>query len=405
MRILLATGIESLDTKLKNELVSEGHEVKEAYYREADMEGFDLVVLSPSLPGEKDPVDMIYSLREEDTRVVLLAGSMSESELKKVISLGVYDILFDPIKHTDVMDVIKNPRKFKEVSYLISKTDGEGSGQEAEGELPAERVIVKAVKTVIRQQILTWWSASGGEGKTTLAVAQAYMLAQETKEKVALLDFNEVTSHCSWYLGVESYDPAPIYDAIEKNELGINILEDNMVKCPKLPNLKIFTGIPLRRYENFKIEHYSAIIDTLATFPYIVIDINPGIFYASCYASLKKATAVNVVAEPLYRSIYDTKNMIDFVEKTWKIPREVFRVYINKMCFEGIDLDTIKAGLRDIKVAGVIRYNQKVISALNSGKPYTKGFESLLNDLGISSSKRSFLVFFKRKRGEPVGAN
>lgn len=406
VKILLATGIEKFEKRLKDELVSLGYDVTEGYYREMDMSGFDTVVLSPALPGERDMVDLVYSLRERDIRVILLAGTMGGSELKQIVNMGVYDILFDPVRCADVIDILRNPKTFRDVASLVVSGEDDDGVEDEDGKGKEERIVLKEVRTVTRQQVVTWWSASGGEGKTTLAVAQAYLLARETKEKVALLDFSEVTPHCSWYLGLEPYDPMQLYDAIEKGELGVETLEESMVMHPKIPNLRVFTGVPFGRHENFKIEHYTAIIDALTTYPYVVIDTNPSVFFASSYAALRKASVVNVVVEPLYRALYDAREMIDFIVKTWKIPREILRVYVNKMCFEGLDLDTIRSGLNGVEIAGVVKYDPKVMNALNSGRPYTKGMEVLLKDLGVRvKRRRGLLGLFGRKRGDAVGAN
>ncbi|MBZ4687364.1 MAG: ATPase involved in chromosome partitioning [Clostridiales bacterium] len=261
-------------------------------------------------------------------------------------------------------------------------------------------------KKTTEQQIITWWSASGGVGKTTLAVIQAYLLAKETKEKVALLDFNEVTPCCSWYLGIEQRDPAPVFGAVEKNELSSSFIESNMVGHPELSNLKVFTGVPLERSESFKVKHYTAIIDSLLSYPYIIIDTNPGVFFASCFAALKKATAVNVVIGPACKSVYYTKKMIDFVVSKWEIPRNNFKLNLNKMCPGGVDPGTVKKSFKDTEVAGVFKYNPEIVEAFNSGKPFTKGFESLVEELGVQiERKKDIFSFFRRKRGEPVGAD
>ena len=70
-------------------------------------------------------------------------------------------------------------------------------------------------------KVTVYWSSTGGVGKTTLAIAKAITLAEE-KEKVVLVDFNEVTPHVHRLLKLKSMNFNEIYNAIEQRNISSN---------------------------------------------------------------------------------------------------------------------------------------------------------------------------------------
>ena len=399
MRIILATGIASLEQELKV-LLEKDHQVAEIYYREADIPAGEVLVLSPHLQGETELLDLVYNLRQMETRIVLLAGDLVPAEVWRAFNLGVYDILFDPVKVRDIVEAVQFPKKFKDVSEMLARRGIKE--QQAVAVREVEKIVVKEVKKVTRQEIHTWWSAGGGEGKTTLAVSQAVQLARVTGEKVALLDFKEATPGCSWCLDIAPYDVMPVYDAIERGCLTPGILEENLAECPRLSNLKVFTGVRLDRMGIFLEKHFSAIIEALRSYPYVIVDTNPGIFFAGTAAGLRKADRINMVLEPTYRSLAEALPVLDFVCRNWGIKREQVRVYVNKMHFRGLDPETIRTGLKGLEVGGYFSYNPGVMENLNKGVPVVSGFEALLQGVDLpgkgGSGRKGFLSLFRRGR-------
>ena len=89
----------------------------------------DILVLSAYLYAAKDRpteiINAIYAARENGVRVVFLAGSLdvekNDDLLSKVVSLGVYDILFNPCPLTKIMEHIKKPAGFGDVSCYLKQ--------------------------------------------------------------------------------------------------------------------------------------------------------------------------------------------------------------------------------------------------------------------------------------------
>lgn len=399
MKVILATGIASLEQELKV-LLEKDHQVAEIYYREADIPAGEVLVLSPHLQGEMELLDLVYNLRQRETRIVLLAGDLEPAVVWRAFNLGVYDIFFDPVKVRDIVEAVQFPKRFKDVSEMLTRRGIKE--QQAVAVREVEKIVVKEVKKVTRQEIHTWWSAGGGEGKTTLAVSQAVQLARVTGEKVALLDFKEATPGCSWCLDIAPYDVMPVYDAIERGCLTPGILEENLAEYPRLSNLKVFTGVRLDRMGIFLEKHFSTIIEALRSYPYVIVDTNPGIFFAGTAAGLRRADRINMVLEPTYRSLAETLPMLDFVCRNWGIKREQVRAYVNKMHFRGLDPETVRTGLKGLEVGGYFSYNPAVVENLNKGVPVVSGFEALLQGVDLpgkgGSGRKGFLSLFRRGR-------
>lgn len=119
LRVLLATGDVELDGAIASALAGKGAEMAgECRTREdaacaAAEPGADVVVLSPRLPGRTGVVELVRSLIAAGLRVVLLAGARADaaaqSLAREAISLGVYDVIWDPIAVDQVVQRILTP--------------------------------------------------------------------------------------------------------------------------------------------------------------------------------------------------------------------------------------------------------------------------------------------------------
>ncbi|NPV27230.1 MAG: GGDEF domain-containing protein [Firmicutes bacterium] len=111
--IYAATGIKELDEELERM-----YGAKIIYYRQAFMEpeigkDGDIAIISPRLQGEdRDLVQVIYTVRKKNVRVILLTGG-DEELAAKCVAFGVYDILGgSSVDLYELKEVIDNPRRF-----------------------------------------------------------------------------------------------------------------------------------------------------------------------------------------------------------------------------------------------------------------------------------------------------
>lgn len=72
-----------------------------------------VVVISPCLPGTAEIIELIRQIRVSGRRVVLLPGPKTDESTvqlaRKAVGLGVYDIIFDPVRPSTVIHRISNP--------------------------------------------------------------------------------------------------------------------------------------------------------------------------------------------------------------------------------------------------------------------------------------------------------
>lgn len=429
LKLETEAGIKELEKNLKHEGLCQWAKpitvVEEVKYRERLVERAkvarpDVILLYDKLPGMVDLSVLLEELRLEvknaqgkDTRIVFLTSLEQGSPLlRKAVEHGIWDI----ISGTDIMpmDIIKRiyePANYSDAARFRLAPEAPGEIKRAvPNSAPEvkERVVVKEVQNVVireikevkRQIVNVWWSASGGEGKTTLAASQAFQLAKSTGEKVALLDFKEANPACCHWFDVMPKDTLEIIDAIEKGALTQSILEKNLVSYSKLENLKIFTGVDLYRINSWSPAYFDLILKTLK-YPYIVIDTNPGLFFAGTVSALQSgADVINVVVEPTYKSTRETRQWLEFMQDKWGIPGESFKIHFNKLSFKTLAEDDLREGFKEYKIGGTFRYNDSVIEALNKGVPVVKGFEGLLDEgvFGNRAEKRkgNILSFLKR---------
>ncbi|MDA8334393.1 MAG: hypothetical protein M0Z41_05245 [Peptococcaceae bacterium] len=116
--VLLATGHQRLDAELavQPSLRVLGQVLyREAVAEKADRSGAETVVLACSLPGGMDLAQVIYDLRRQDRRIILLAGNREGADgglLGQAVGLGVYDLLFDPVRPEEVARSALEPAGF-----------------------------------------------------------------------------------------------------------------------------------------------------------------------------------------------------------------------------------------------------------------------------------------------------
>lgn len=420
------SGIKELEKSLKHDGITNWAKpimiVDEVKYRERLIEKAkavkpDVILLYDKLPGAVELELLLEEIRlevknedDKDTRIIFLTSlDQGSTLLRKAVELGVWDIVSgSDIGPIDILKSIYEPGNYSDVARYKLAPEPENQIKRAPAiseikerviEKPVEKVVIREIKEVKRQRIITWWSASGGEGKTTLAASQAYQLAKNTGEKVALLDFKEANPACNYWFNVMPKDTLEIIDAIEKGTLNQSILEANMVAYSKMENLKIFTGIDLYRISSWGAEYFDLVQSNLK-YPYIIIDTNSGLFFSGTVSALQNSDTINVVVEPTYKSIEETIRWIEFIIEKWGIPQEYFRIYFNKLSFRTLDENVLRKGFEQYPIGGVYKYSDSVIEALNKGIPIVKGFENLIDDIiffkAAEKRKNNVLSFLKR---------
>ena len=126
MHILLATGLEELDRSVSQELARWRISTSgECYYREglvalARQKNADVVVLSPHLLGQTAIVEVVKQLRLAGIRVIFLPGHkddpQAQAQARKIVALGVYDLVWDPVSPASVVSRTIRPATLAEAA-------------------------------------------------------------------------------------------------------------------------------------------------------------------------------------------------------------------------------------------------------------------------------------------------
>lgn len=134
-KLLLAIGSSAAEDRLKNnqELASEFNFTNIATHRDsilqiARKEKPDVILIKETLGGNADILNIVFSLRSEvpNARIVFMTGPKNpgDSLMNSLVSCGVYDILMaSTFSITSIINAIKNPKTFGDVSQFIISTD------------------------------------------------------------------------------------------------------------------------------------------------------------------------------------------------------------------------------------------------------------------------------------------
>ena len=116
--ILIFTGNEQLDKEL-NKYIKNSSVV---YYTDYILEEDEATILIATIQNNKyNFKEFMYKVRKKNIRVILLLENYKVKELKEALTLGIYDILFDPFTINDVVKLTNVPQPFSEVATYIKK--------------------------------------------------------------------------------------------------------------------------------------------------------------------------------------------------------------------------------------------------------------------------------------------
>jgi len=327
-KVLLATGIDELDSGLKNLLIKDGYDVFEAYYRQIH-KGYDIAVISANLPGDLNIIEFIYAMRLEDTRVVLLSGGMDKGEREKAISFGVYDILPDPVKAEDVLNVIRKPKTFKDVvEYGPAGTKIDASINPPGGTTcDMSREKIKPGRMIsVRDQVISLYSPKGGVGKSTLAVSIAYMLStrKDLNAKVILVDLDTAFGDAAGILGI-----SPRSYLSDWLKCGLKDDIENYIYHEQKSGLHVLAGSPDpvdAGDVNYRmVDKMLSILSK--RYDFVIIDTNPAL-RAMHKAVFEWSDTILLVSVPRLSALRACKNM-EQVFRKMQIPLEKVKLVMN----------------------------------------------------------------------------
>lgn len=114
--VLIFTDNEQLDRDLSKKI----DDSRIVYYPDYVLEEQQATTLIATLqPNKYNFKDFMFKVREKNIQVILILENEKVKELKDALTLGIYDIVFDPFDLDDVIQKITNPNPFSKVSKYI----------------------------------------------------------------------------------------------------------------------------------------------------------------------------------------------------------------------------------------------------------------------------------------------
>ena len=114
--VLIFTDNEQLDRDLSKKI----DDSRIVYYPDYVLEEQQATTLIATLqPNKYNFKDFMFKVREKNIQVILILENEKVKELKDALTLGIYDIVFDPFDLDDVTQKITNPNPFSKVSKYI----------------------------------------------------------------------------------------------------------------------------------------------------------------------------------------------------------------------------------------------------------------------------------------------
>ena len=114
--VLIFTDTEELDRELSKKI----NDSRIVYYPDYVLEEPEARILIATVQSYKyNFKEFMYKVREKNIQVILLLENDKVKELKDALTLGIYDIIFNPFTVDDVVKKITNPTRFSEVSKYV----------------------------------------------------------------------------------------------------------------------------------------------------------------------------------------------------------------------------------------------------------------------------------------------
>ena len=116
--VLIFTGNEQLDRHLNKKIENS----RVVYYPEYILEEQEAEILIVSVQNNKFKFkDLMFKVRQKNIRIILILENEDVKELKDALLLGIYDVIFDPFSLDDIINKVKHPTPFSEISKYIKE--------------------------------------------------------------------------------------------------------------------------------------------------------------------------------------------------------------------------------------------------------------------------------------------
>lgn len=402
--IAISTGIKGLDEAL-NEKLGDSQII---YYREFLLKDqFATVIISNKLKGGIEMEQLLFSLKQSSSRVIYLTSENAKEEIQMCIKLGIYDLLFDPIKEQDVMEILNTPKEFSDISKVFVKyvndeedtwkvklgdfikIDNENKQQDNEFKEDYDvKLIEKETSTTktktVKQRVYAFYTTDNNLDKNDVLLQVSCLLAKKSDQKILVIDMDPLTPSLHHFFNVKKetivkdiYDLSVIntgltavYNAIEKKIFAADLLEDLAHRHKKLDNLYILTGIyDINMTDLFEAKHYEELIEKAKDiYDTVIINTHPDIALVETYTAFTYATDIIVVSNANYTYGRNTNFILNYLIDYQKFPKSKFKIIVNNLSKHSLDRDVMSRIFKGYEILGYLPFNAMREGVLNKQK-------------------------------------
>lgn len=278
--------------------------------------------------------------------VLLVASGQVEVHLADVVRAGAIDLLSSPVRPALLVEALE--RAIERRRALVPQAGASG--------IPAPD---GATFTVA--------SATGGCGKTFYATNLAYFLAQHTRRRVCIADFDLQFGEVSTALRLRpKYTSFDLVERLDDEELGEHI-EEYMVPHETGVSVLAAPKEPTEA-DRFTPDHVTRILDTLRRrFDYVIVD-TPAQLSEIVLAAFDRSDTLFALATLDLPSIRNMGVFLTTLQRL-KIPQDNIKLILNKEESNvGIDVDQVEK-LFSQGFSSVLPYSREVSRSINLGMP------------------------------------
>ncbi len=288
----------------------------------------DIVLLDQSIDGGKGLDYASKLVRQFDIPVYLTARHMGIDLWRKARGAGVAGTIKKPYSITDILESVA-----ERLQEEAPKSTGSVINFRDRGNTKERLVNSRQGSTIVKQEIITFYSPKGGVGKTTLACNFAAALAAKSKLnlKVCLVDLDISFGNVEAVLQVEATKNTLDWEGFEPEEFDRSLIDELVTKHPLGLDLVL---TPRKAHESAQIKGDLAekILKALSRYyDVIIIDVGPSLQADSTVVALDLSTKILIIGTTDIPTLRNLHNCTKAFEDALGLDQSKIRMVFNRM--------------------------------------------------------------------------
>lgn len=310
----------------------------------------DVMLISAYIPGDGYKLAEKIASDYPEITTIIIENELKEETMRKAIFAGAKDVIITPYTPSKLVDSIYRSVQMEKKKQVVQKE-----------KTPKLRRKQK------QGQVITVFSTKGGVGKTFVATNLAVTLAQQTEEKVVLVDLDLDFGNTALALNIiPRYTISDVINEIQ--ELDQDLMESYLV--PHRSGIKVLPANAQPQMSDFiTSEHIAIILKVLqSAFDYVVVDM-PARFTEAIDPAFQAADMLILITTPEVSTVRNIKATL-LALNDLNYPKAKIKVILNRADSKGeIKAKDVEATLNQ-SLYGVLPADYKLVnSSLNKGIP------------------------------------